>query len=381
MQTTLESDSAPQKEDVLECLRGEPRSEMMVALQAIRGPIVQLMTAVLSRPIMGKAIGPGTEKGSKTAFGPYHAGMWREVNIALKENPFIPPTDPDQMNAEQQAGSGEKANDSPAGIWRQLSTALNDHASSEHPCIHPATEKLTTEKQVGAGDTKRSTVSAKEDDLLSTTDDINSAATHNAPERKPAEPPTDSSINDDKITTASADNNNADFPISEEVDDPVNDKDHLTGLFPYTDPNSEAFQSQTKLNETVEKSAAQTNDEKSVARNEKPIHVRTATTNRNGRSSALSMSLSSDTSEPSETDDDEPIMDKQKRRKERKGTEAKHEVRQTKGGASRSKRAPTQATETAPSTQKKAKYKKDSVHNQRATPMKEKRKEIPKIKK
>jgi hypothetical protein len=56
------------------------------------------------------------------------------------------------------------------------------------------------------------------------------------------------------------------------------------------------------------------------------------------------MSLSSDTSEPSETDDDEPIMDKQKRRKER--TEAKHEVRQTKG-ANRSKRAPTQATETA----------------------------------
>jgi hypothetical protein len=70
------------------------------------------------------------------------------------------------------------------------------------------------------------------------------------------------------------------------------------------------------------------------------------------------MSLSSDTSEPSETDDDEPIMDKQKRRKER--TEAKHEVRQTKGGRTDQNEPPHKQQKQHSSTQKKTKYK-DSV--------------------
>jgi hypothetical protein len=113
--------------------------------------------------------------------------------------------------------------------------------------IQSGTGKLTTEKQVQVTSSVRLYQRRKMTSSQQLT--ISTQRLHNAPERKPAEPPTDSSINDDKITTASADNN-VDFPISGGVL-MTQWMTKITWTGPSRTPTQtlEPSQSQTKLNE------------------------------------------------------------------------------------------------------------------------------------
>jgi hypothetical protein len=169
-QTTLESDSAPQKK-MCWVFAGRTAQRNDGSLQAIRGPSSSSWQQCKPDPSW-QSDWPGTEG---LQDGLWSLSCWYvwEVNIALKENFILYGSWPNERGAT--GGFGRKAM---TLLWYGGNWVPFKRPCFKRASLYSSNQHLKIDhRETSAGDIKRSTVSAKEDDLLSTTDDINSAAT------------------------------------------------------------------------------------------------------------------------------------------------------------------------------------------------------------